>query len=72
MGDVMPKFYRPSEEDRAIGLALAERAKLDPSVVLEDYSVDSHGDIVSIRFEVLHQMPRAEFEALIAKYRPQP
>ena len=65
----MSKFYRLSKEDREIGMALAERAKLDAAIVLEDYTVDSHGDAVTIRFEAIHQMPRAEFDTLVASVR---
>ena len=65
----MPKIQRLSDEDRELGKALAERAKLDPSVVIQDYDVQSHGDTVTIRFEVFHQMARAEFEALVASIR---
>jgi hypothetical protein len=65
----MPQFQKLSKEDREIGKALAERAKLDPSITLEDFTVQSYGDVVTLRFEAFHVMPRAEFEALVASIR---
>lgn len=66
---VMPKIQRLSEEDGKLGKALAENAKLDPSIVLRDYNVQSSGDTVTVIFEVFHKMPLAEFEALVASTR---
>lgn len=68
----MPKIQRLSEEDRKLGKALAERAKLDPSIVLQDYNIQTHDDTVTVIFEVFHKMPRAEFEALVASVRTTP
>ena len=67
----MPKIQRLSEEDRKLGKALAEHAKLDPSIVLQDYNIQSNSDsdTVTVIFEVFHKMPRAEFEALKASVR---
>lgn len=66
----MAKVQRLTDEEREFGKALAEHAKLDPSIVLEDYNVQSRGeDTVTVIFEVIHKMPRAEFEALLASVR---
>lgn len=68
----MPQFQKLSNEDRELGKALAERAKLDPSITLEDFTVQSYGEVVTIRFEAFHVMQRVEFDALVATYKPQP
>jgi hypothetical protein len=65
----MPKIQTLSDEDRALGIALAEKANLDPAVVVDGYSVNTYGDTVSIHFEVVHSMPRSEFKALFDETR---
>lgn len=62
----MPQIKMLTTEERELGKTLAKKAGLDPAKVLEDFDVQSFDDVVQLTFEVVHTMPRAEFEALVA------
>lgn len=64
----MPAIRTITAEDRELGKLLAERANLDPNAVREDWDMQSDGDEVTFTFHVISKMPRAEWEALVARH----